>query len=113
MCDTVDAMVRSLAIAIPAQFTAGVRCSVGAVLQLPMTITASGVRACTITVRAEGEAIGPSRREVKLDPKGSEVRVVLGLIARTATLEPVRVTVGAVCDEGLSQTAGFSLEIGP
>jgi len=106
-------MDRSLAIIIPVEFAAGVRCPTGATRQLPVTLKTSGVRACTITAHSEGETIDPIRRDVMLDPNGGEVQVVLELIARTATLGHYWVTVNAACDHVISHTAGFDLEIVP
>ncbi len=106
-------MDRSLAIILPLEFAVGVRCATGATRQLPVTLETSGVRACTITVHSEGEAIDPIRRDVMLDPNGGQVQVVLELIARTATIGRYWVTVNAACDDGLSQKTVFSLEIVP
>jgi hypothetical protein len=113
MCATVCTMDRSVAIGIPVEFTAGVRCAAGATRQLPVTLRTSGVRACTITVRSEGEAIDPIRRDVTLEPNGGQVQVVLELIARKVTEGHYWVTVNAICDDALSHMAGFDLEIVP
>jgi hypothetical protein len=104
-------MDRSVALRLPVEFTAGVRCAAGATRQLPVTLRTSGVRACTITVRCEGEAIDPIRRDVMLDPNGGQVQVVLQLIARKVTVGHYGVTVNAVCDDELSHMAEFDLEI--
>jgi hypothetical protein len=83
----------------------------GATRQLPVTVEASGVRVCTITAHSEGDAIEPIHRRVTLNPSGGRLQVVLELIARPATVGSYWVTLDAKCDDGLAQTAGFSLEI--
>jgi hypothetical protein len=105
---------RSIRVIIPMTFATGARCSVGAVLQLPLTIEASGVRACVITVHSEYGAIEPIRKELRFGTSGGEERtLVLELIAKTATAEPSWVSIATVCDGTLPHQAGFFLEIMP
>jgi hypothetical protein len=105
---------RRLSVVLPIEVSQGMRCSRGAVLQVPIDLDTTGIDSHIFTVKSVGDVVGCAPREVRVQGDNTrQMTVVLRLDALRETDEPTWVMIEVVGDREVRQDVGFFVEVFP
>ena len=98
---------------IPTRFAPGVRCRIGELVTVPVTLVATAGGECSVSVELEDDALLAHPASTSVSTPDSEPTIAtFELLATRATSNPLLVTIRGRAG-GLMQAAAFTVEVLP